>query len=174
VPGIFCIKHPPILSEMMDYVLLGIGLLLMIIGIIGCLVPILPGPPLSFLGLLLLHFTKFGPFTVTTLITFAAIALAVSILDYLVPIWGTKKFNGSKYGTRGATVGLIIGFFLGPVGIILGPLVGAFIGEMIFRDNLNYAIKAGFGSLLGFLTGIGLKLAASLIMFFYFIRALFV
>ena len=159
---------------MTDYVLLGIGIILMIIGIIGCLVPVLPGPPLSFLGLLLLHFTKFGHFTKATLITFAGITIAVSILDYLIPIWGTKKFNGSKYGARGATVGLIIGLFLGPVGIILGPLVGAFIGEMIFRDNLNYAIKAGFGSLLGFLTGIGLKLAASLVMTFYFFRALFI
>ncbi len=154
------------------YVLLGIGIIFMILGIIGCLAPVLPGPPLSFLGLLSIHFTRFGHFTRATLITFAVITLAVSVLDWLVPIWGTKKFNGSKYGARGATVGLIIGFFLGPVGIILGPLIGAFVGEMIFRDNFKYAVKAGFGSLLGFLTGIGLKLAASFVMTFYFIRAL--
>ena len=89
--------------------------------------------------------------------------MVVTILDYIVPVWGTKKFGGSKYGTRGATVGLIIGLFLGPVGIIIGPLIGAFVGEMIFKDDMNYAVKAGFGSLLGFLTGIGLKLAASLL-----------
>jgi uncharacterized protein YqgC (DUF456 family) len=65
---------------------------------------------------------------------------------------------------------LIVGIFLGPMGIILGPLIGAFVGEMIFKDNINYALKAGFGSLLGFLTGIGLKLAASLVMTFYFVR----
>jgi uncharacterized protein YqgC (DUF456 family) len=96
--------------------------------------------------------------------------VVVTLLDYVVPIWGTKKFGGSKYGTRGATVGLFVGIFLGPLGLILGPLIGAFIGEMIFRDDIAYAFKAGFGSLLGFLTGIGLKLAASLIMTFYFIK----
>ena len=159
---------------MTDYLLLIIGIILMILGIIGCLVPVLPGPPLNFLGLLALHFTRFGHFTGWTLITFAGIAVAVSILDYFIPVWGTKKFGGSKYGTRGAAIGLIIGLFLGPLGIIVGPLLGAFVGEMIFRDDFNYAIKAGFGSLISFLAGVGLKLAASFIMTFYFVRALFV
>jgi len=159
---------------MADYVLLIIGVIVMILGIIGCLVPVLPGPPLSFLGLFLLHFSKFGHghFTTNKLIIFASIAVAVSILDYLIPVWGTKKFGGSKYGTRGATVGLVIGLFLGPVGIIVGPFIGAFVGEMLFRDDVKYALKAGFGSLVGFLMGIGLKLAASLIMTFYFVKAL--
>jgi uncharacterized protein YqgC (DUF456 family) len=167
---------------MTDIVLLVFGIIAIILGIIGCLVPVLPGPPLSFAGLLLLHFSRFShvhnspagqeQITPTTLIIFGSVAIVVSILDYLVPVWGTKKFGGSKYGTRGATVGLIIGLFLGPVGIIIGPLIGAFVGEMIFRDDVNYALKAGFGSLVGFLTGIGLKLAASLIMTFYFFRTL--
>jgi uncharacterized protein YqgC (DUF456 family) len=157
---------------MADYVLLILGIFVMILGIIGCLVPVLPGPPLSFVGLLLLHISRFGHFTTTTLIIFASIAVVVSVLDYLVPVWGTKKFGGSKYGTRGATIGLVTGLFLGPVGLIIGPLIGAFIGEMLFRDDLNYALKAGFGSLVGFLTGIGLKLAASLIMTFYFVKTL--
>jgi uncharacterized protein YqgC (DUF456 family) len=156
---------------MSDYILLILGIFLMIIGIIGCLVPVLPGPPLSFLGLILLHVTtRFGQFSTTTLIVLAAITVVVTILDYIVPIWGTKKFGGSKYGTRGATVGLIIGLFLGPVGIVIGPLIGAIVGELIFKDDMRYAFKAGFGSLLGFLTGIGLKLAASLVMTFYFVK----
>jgi uncharacterized protein len=157
---------------MLDYVLLILGIILMIIGIIGCLVPVLPGPPLSFIGLLLLNTTRFGDFNLTTLIILLAITIIVTILDYIVPIWGTKRFGGSKYGTRGATVGLIIGLFLGPVGIIIGPLLGAIVGELIFKDDMRYAIKAGFGSLLGFLTGIGLKLAASFIMTFYFVKEL--
>jgi hypothetical protein len=144
----------------------------MVIGIIGCLVPALPGPPISFLGLLFLHLSKFGQFTTPTLIIFGSIAVVVTVLDYIVPLWGTKKFGGSKYGTKGATVGLIVGFFLGPLGIIMGPLIGAFVGEMIFKDDISYAFKAGFGSLLGFLTSIGLKLAASLVMTFYFIKEL--
>jgi hypothetical protein len=155
---------------MSDYILLIAGIILMILGIIGCLVPVLPGPPLSFLGLILLHLSRFGNFPRSVLITLGAIAVVVTILDYIVPVWGTKRFGGSKYGTRGATVGLIIGLFLGPMGIIIGPMVGAFIGEMIFKDDLKYAARAGFGSLLGFLTGIGLKLAASLIMTFYFVK----
>lgn len=155
---------------MSDYIFLILGIILMILGIIGCLVPVLPGPPLSFLGLILLHVTRFGHFPKTTLITLAAIAVIVTILDYIVPVWGTKKFGGTKYGIRGATVGLIIGFFLGPIGIVLGPLIGAFVGEMIFKDDLTYAFKAGFGSLLSFLTGIGLKLAASFVMTFYFVK----
>jgi uncharacterized protein YqgC (DUF456 family) len=157
---------------MADYVLLILGIIAMILGIIGCLVPVLPGPPLSFIGLLLLHFSKFGHFTTTTLIIFASAALVVSILDYLVPVWGTKKFGGSKYGTRGATIGLVVGLFLGPVGIILGPLIGAFVGEMLFKDDVKYAFRAGFGSLVGFLTGIGLKLATSLVMTFFFVKTL--
>jgi hypothetical protein len=73
---------------------------------------------------------------------------------------------------RGATVGLIIGLFLGPFGIILGPFIGAVVGELLFKDDIKYALKAGFGSLLGFLTGVGLKLAASLLMTFYFVKTL--
>jgi uncharacterized protein YqgC (DUF456 family) len=157
---------------MSDYVLLILGIILMLIGIIGCLVPVLPGPPLSYMGLIMLHVSRFGQFSTNVLIALAVVAIVVTILDYIVPIWGTRKFGGSKYGMRGATVGLIIGLFLGPVGIILGPLIGAIVGELIFKDDMKYAIKAGFGSLLGFLTGIGLKLAASLIITFYFVKEL--
>jgi uncharacterized protein YqgC (DUF456 family) len=157
---------------MSDYILLILGIILMILGIIGCLVPVLPGPPLSFLGLILLHLTRFGQFTSPALITFGIIAVVVTVLDYIVPVWGTRRFGGSKYGTRGATIGLIVGFFLGPLGMIIGPLVGAFVGEMIFRDDMNYAVRAGFGSLLGFLMGVGLKLAASFVMTFYFVKEL--
>jgi uncharacterized protein len=155
---------------MPDYLLLISGILLMILGIIGCLVPVLPGPPFSFVGVLLLHLSRFGQFSSTTLIVLGTIAVVVTVLDYIVPIWGTRKFGGTKYGTRGATIGLIIGLFFGPAGIILGPLIGAFVGEMIFKDDIRYAMRAGFGSLLGFLMGIGLKLAASFIMTFYFVR----
>ncbi len=157
---------------MSDYILLIFAIILMILGIIGCLLPVLPGPPLSYLGLLLLHFTRFADFSSTLLITLAVVVVVVSILDYVVPIWGTRKFGGSKYGARGATVGLIIGLFLGPPGIIIGPFIGAVVGELIFKDDMKYAIKAGFGSLLGFLTGVGLKLAASFVMTFYFVKAL--
>jgi uncharacterized protein len=158
---------------MADYLLLAGSISLILLGIIGCLVPVLPGPPLSYAGLLLLHFSKFAEFPQGLLITLAIVALAVTILDYIVPIWGTRKFGGSKYGVRGATVGLVIGLFLGPAGIIFGPFAGAFVGELIFKDDVKYALKAGIGSLLGFLMGVGFKLAASFVITFYFIRGFF-
>ena len=157
---------------MSDYILLILAILLMILGIVGCLVPMLPGPPFSFFGILMLHFSKFGNFSSTELFTFGAITVGVTIMDYIVPRLGARKLGGSKYGIRGATVGLAIGIFLGPLGIILGPLIGAFIGEMIFKDQFGYAIKAGLGSLIGFMAGIGLKLAASFVMIFYFVKEL--
>ena len=128
--------------------------------------------PLTYLGLVVLHFTRFADISKNLFIILAVVAVVVTVIDYVVPIWGTRQFGGSKYGMRGATVGLIIGLFLGPAGIIIGPFIGAVVGELIFKDDIRYALKAGFGSLLGFLTGVGLKLAASLLMTFYFIRAL--
>lgn len=157
---------------MVDYLLLTLAIVFMIIGIIGCLVPVLPGPPLSFIGLLILHFTEFAQFRINLLVILGLIAIIVAVFDYVVPIWGTKKFGGTKYGVRGATVGLLIGLFFGPPGIIIGPFIGAVIGELIYKDDFGYAIRAGFGSLIGFMAGIGLKLATSLIITFYFIRGL--
>jgi len=159
-------------TRQMEYLLLALAIVLMILGIAGCLLPILPGPPLTYLGLVVLHFTRFADISKNLFIILGIVAVVVTVIDYVVPIWGTRQFGGSKYGMRGATVGLIIGLFLGPLGIIIGPFIGAVIGELIFKDDVKYALKAGFGSLLGFLTGVGLKLAASLLMTFYFIKAL--
>jgi uncharacterized protein YqgC (DUF456 family) len=156
----------------MHYFLLALAIVLMIAGIAGCLLPVLPGPPLSYLGLVVLHFTRFADVSKNLFIILAIVAIVVTVIDYVVPIWGTRRFGGSKYGMRGATVGLIIGLFLGPPGIIIGPFIGAVVGELIFKDDIKYALRAGFGSLLGFLTGIGLKLAASLLITFYFVKAL--
>lgn len=158
---------------MVDYLLLALAIAFIIIGIVGCLVPVLPGPPLSFLGLLILHFTEFADFRINLLIILGLIAIIVAVFDYVVPIWGTKKLGGTKYGIRGATIGLLIGLFFGPPGIIIGPFIGAVIGELIYKDDFNYAIRAGFGSLVGFMAGIGLKLATSLVITFYFVRGLF-
>ncbi|HUW93800.1 MAG TPA: DUF456 domain-containing protein [Bacteroidales bacterium] len=156
----------------MDYFLLIVAILFILTGIVGCLVPVLPGPPLSYLGLVIVHFTRFADVSQKLFIILGIIAVVVTVLDYIVPIWGTRHFGGSKYGARGATVGLIIGLFLGPAGIIIGPFLGAFVGELIFKDDVKYALKAGFGSLLGFMTGVGLKLAASLLITFYFVKVL--
>lgn len=138
------------------------------------MVPVIPGPPLSFAGLLILHFTQFAEYSKTLLLILGSVSIIVAVFDYLVPIWGTKKFGGSKYGIRGATIGLIVGLFFGPPGIIIGPFIGAVLGELSYKNNFNYAMRAGLGSLIGFMAGIGLKLAVSLVITFYFVRGFFV
>jgi len=159
---------------MLDWFLLIIALVLILIGLIGCVLPVIPGPPLSYIGLLLLHFTRFGDFGFTFLVIMATVAIVVTILDYIVPVWGTKKFGGSKAGIWGATIGLVLGIFvLPPIGIIIGPLVGAIIAESIKGKDFNKSLKAGFGSLVGFAMGIGLKLATSGVMTWYFFKELF-
>jgi len=159
---------------MIDYLLLVLAILLMIIGLIGCVLPVLPGPPISFIGLLVLQFTRFASFTLNFLLIMGVIALIVTLLDYIVPIWGTKKLGGSKAGIWGATIGMIIGiFFFPPLGIILGPLIGAIAAEMLRGGEFNKSFRAGMGSLFGFMLGVGLKLIASFVMTFYFFKALF-
>lgn len=158
----------------MDYFLLGIGIIFIIVGLLGCVLPIIPGPPISFLGILVLHFTKFADYTTNFLLLLAFIAILVTVLDYVVPIWGTKRFGGTKAGMWGATIGMIIGMiFLGPLGLILGPLVGAIIGESIQGANNKDAFRAGLGAFIGFLTGVGLKLAASFYITWHFIKGVF-
>ena len=158
----------------MDYLLLALAVILILVGLLGCILPIIPGPPLSFLGLLILHYTDFADYTTNFLLITAGIAVVVTVLDYLVPIWGTKKFGGTKAGMWGATLGMIIGMiFLGPLGLIFGPLVGAIIGESIKGANNKDAFKAGLGAFLGFLMGVGLKLAASIYITWHFIKGVF-
>ncbi len=162
---------------MLDYLLLILSLILIIAGIFGCILPILPGPPLSFIGILILQFTRFGNLSIGNLIFLGVLAIIVQILDYIVPAWGTKKFGGTKYGTWGTIIGLIAGLFFlpafGPFGIITilgGPFIGALIGEKIAGKDTNKAMRAAFGSFVGFLTGILMKLVTSSIITVYFVR----
>lgn len=155
----------------MDYVLITFGVLFIISGILGCVLPIIPGPPLSYVGLLLLHFTERFQFSSKFLIVWAVVTAVVYALDFLIPVWGTKKFGGSKRGVWGSIIGLIIGLFFAPFGlisIIIGPFIGAVIGELTAGKESGVALKSGFGSFIGFLCGTLLKLIASGIMTYYF------
>jgi len=160
---------------MLDYFLLVLGIITMLIGLVGCVVPILPGPPISFVGLIILKFSRFGDeLTARLLIILGLMALIVTILDYLVPIWGTKRMGGSKAGMWGAALGLVAGIFIfPPIGLIIGPLVGAVVAESLRGEAFNKSFRAGMGSVLGFFLGIGLKLIASSVMTYYFLKALF-
>jgi uncharacterized protein YqgC (DUF456 family) len=159
----------------MDFVLISLGVILMMIGLIGCVLPFLPGPPLNYIGLLLLHFTERYHFSGDFLVLWAVITIVVYALDLVIPVWGTKKFGGGKSGVWGSVIGLIAGFmFYPPFGIIIGPFVGAVVGELIAGKDSNAALKSGFGSFVGFITGTVLKLMASGTMTWYFAKELFV
>ncbi|HEY9168277.1 MAG TPA: DUF456 domain-containing protein [Lutibacter sp.] len=148
----------------MDILLLIIGFLIVLTGIIGSILPVLPGPLASWVGLLLLYLTKAVPMDWTVLGIALGLAILVSIIDYVLPILGTKKFGGSNYGINGAMVGLIFGIFFGPLGIIAGPFLGAFLGELIKEPkNSQKAFKAAIGSFIGFLSSTLLKLAVCLV-----------
>ena len=159
----------------MDYVLLGFGIVLILIGLLGCVLPIVPGPPLSYAGLLLLHFTERYQFSSSFLITWAVITVVAYTIDFVIPALGTKKFGGSKRGIWGSIIGLLIGMFLfPPIGIIVGPFAGAVIGELSTGKESKEAFKSGFGSFLGFLAGTLLKLIVSGMMTWYFAKEIFV
>ena len=164
---------------MVDILLLVFGVVLLILGLLGCVLPIIPGPPVSFVGMLMLKFTDFvEPSRMDhyneLLWIFAFLAVLVTVLDYIVPVWGTKKFGGSKAGTWGAAIGLVIGLFFAPLGLILGPFAGAVVGELITGKDEKSSLRSGFGSLLGFLTGVVLKIVVSALISFYFIKEVIV
>ena len=156
----------------MDTTLLILSIILLLAGIAGSFLPVLPGPPLSYGAMILLTFTKYGQFSNTLLIVFGILTAITLIADYVIPIWSTGKFGGSKFGQRGAFAGMIIGLFFGPPGIIFGPFFGAIAGELIGGRSANEALKSGFGSFIGFLLGTGLKMIVSLAILFYFVKAL--
>jgi len=137
--------------EFMEIFLFLIGLALCVIGIIGSIIPVLPGLPISWLGLLVFYFIPDIPMNYTFLGITLAVTLLLFILDYIIPAQGTKRFGGSKAGAIGTTVGLIIGLFF-PFGILIGPFAGALIGELVFNQTQpEKAFKAAFGSFMGFL-----------------------
>jgi uncharacterized protein YqgC (DUF456 family) len=134
-----------------------------VVGCVGCIVPVLPGVALAYAGYLCLYFCSYAEISVAWLIVFGVLTALVSLLDYLLPSYMTKKFGGSKAGERGALAGVLGGFIFGPIGIIVGPFVGALIGELIYDgSDKQRAFRSGLGSFLSFFVGTGVKLAVSL------------
>lgn len=155
----------------LDIVLIILAGICMIVGIIGSIVPALPGPPLSYVGILLMHFTSMTEYSSLFLILWAIVIVTIQVLDYFVPIWGTKKFGGSKYGAWGSTIGIVAGMFIfPPLSIIIFPFVGAVIGELLNNKDFNSSLKAGFGAFIGFLAGTLMKLIVCFILFFFYIK----
>ena len=156
-------------------VLIIIGFIFLIIGLIGCVVPGVPGPPFSFLALVMMSVAKsWEPFSLNFLIVMALLTIAVTALDYVVPAAGARKFGASKYGFWGAVIGMLVGIiFFPPLGMIIGAFLGAITGELVMGKASYDALKAGWGVFVGVMFGMVLKLIASGVMTFYFIKALF-
>lgn len=142
----------------MEIFLLIVAFLLLVVGIIGCIVPGLPGVPVAYAGLWVAQATDRIDFSWRMLLIWGVVTVVVSVLDYVIPAWGTKQYGGTKYGVWGSTIGVFIGLFLGPWGVIIGPLVGAVLGEILGGKEVIEALKAGWGSFVGIFFGTILKL----------------
>lgn len=148
----------------METILLISAVICGITGIVGAVAPALPGPPLSFLGLLLLHYCNGSSTGVTALVVTGLLAAAVTVLDYIAPVWLAGKSGGSKSGKRGAAIGVIIGLFFMPIGLILGPFLGALLGELAAHTPTDKAFKVAFMSFIAFMLTTGIKLIYSIIL----------
>ena len=153
-----------------DILLLFFAICLLIVGLIGCIIPAVPGPPLSYGALLLLQTTRFADFTGKFLWITAIVAVVVTVIDYVIPAWGTKKFRGSRAGVIGTIAGIFVGLLFLPWGIIVGPFVGAVVGELIVGRNKNDALRSGLGALLGFFFGVVMKLIVCIVFTYYFVK----
>lgn len=155
----------------MDILLIVLGLICMIAGILGSILPVLPGLPLSWTGLLLLYLTNAIVMNFWVLGLTLAVTIIVSILNYTIPANGTKRFGGSTYGIWGTNIGLIIGIITPlPFGFIIGPFAGAFIGEMLYNSkDHKRALKAATGSFIGFLASSFMSFVVSIMFFGLFI-----
>ena len=147
--------------------------LLIMVGLIGAVVPALPGPPLGYVGLLLLQLTDKVQFSTSFLVGWGVATLAVTILDYYLPIWTTKKVGGSKAGINGSIIGMIVGIIFTPIGMILGTLLGAIIGEIIGGASGDKALKSGLATFVGTMLSIGIKLIVCVSLLMYYIIELF-
>lgn len=159
----------------MAIVLIIIGLLFAFVGFGGCILPIIPGPPISFVALLIVSFAKnWEPFSSVFLIIMAASMILITILDYVVPVAGAKKYGASKLGVWGSIIGMLIGLiFFPPWGIFIGAFVGALAGELMARKEGKKVLRAGWGVFVGNMVGIGLKMAYSGFVLFVYIKEMF-
>lgn len=147
----------------MEYVWVGLAFLCMALGLAGAFLPVLPGPPLSFAGLMLLWITERAVPSLAASVGGGMAMVLISVLDYVLPAYFTKKFRSTLWGRRGATMGMIVGLFLFPPwGILIGPVIGAFLGEYAATRNWKAAWNSGIASLLGVATGVAMKVVYAL------------
>lgn len=156
----------------MEIILIVLSFLLVLGGLAGCVLPVLPGPPLAYAGMLLVHITDKAEFSWAQLVSWLVLVIVLQVLDYITPLLGSKYSGGSEHGNRGCVAGTILGLFFMPWGIVLGPFLGAVLGEMLGGRDLEHALKAGFGTFLGVVFGVLLKLALCLYFLYVLIATL--
>ena len=157
----------------MNIILIILGILCLIMGLAGCILPMLPGPPVAYAALILLHLTDRVSLSTSELLIGLLLVIAIQLLDYFIPMWGTKYTGGGgKWANRGSLIGTIVGMFFLPWGIIIGPFVGAFMGATKDGMDNTQALKAGFGSLIGFLVGTAAKFVLCGYFIWVFVREL--
>jgi len=154
----------------MDILFASLGFVLMLVGIVGSVLPVLPGTPISWAGLIVLHLAPSISFNWTLIIVTGVIAITIYVMDYVIPAMGTKRFGGSRAGTWGTFIGLVVGIFAPiPFGILIGPFVGALVGEMVFNQtDGKKAFKAAFGSFIGFLASTFMKFTFTMLYLIFF------
>jgi len=159
---------------MLEGITIVIGSILMLLGLAGSVLPILPGPPLSFIGLFLLallkHFSP--PLTPTLVIILAIVTILVIVMDYIIPLLGAKKYGASKWGVWGSVLGMAIGIFWSPFAMLLGAFIGAVVVEWLVGKKKVEALRAGWGVVMGTLFATILRLGVSGMMTYYFVLAL--
>lgn len=158
----------------MDVLLISIAGFFVLLGIAGSFLPLIPGPLTAWIGILILSFAPSIELENQFLLFSFCISLAVFVLDNIIPVLGVKKFGGGKASIIGSSIGLLSGIlFLGPFGLLIGPFLGALVGELIINVNdKKGALKAAYGALIGFFTGIFLKLIVGLAFTYIYIQTL--
>ena len=156
----------------MEIILIVLSFLLVLGGLAGCVLPVLPGPPLAYIGMLLVHITDKAEISWAQLVSWLVLVVVLQVLDYITPLLGSKYSGGSEHGNRGCVAGTILGLFFMPWGIVLGPFLGAVLGEMLGGRDLEHALKAGFGTFLGVVFGVLLKMALCLYFLYVLISTL--
>lgn len=159
----------------MTITLLILGLLLALVGLIGCILPVIPGPPISFLSLIVLSYARhWEPFSTTFLVVMGVITAVVVVLDYIIPAGGARRYGASKAGVAGSVIGTVVGFFfVPPFGIFVGAFLGAIAGELVIRKGGKDALRAGWGVFVGFAVSTGIKMAFACVVLFFYIAELF-
>lgn len=156
----------------MEIALLILAGICMVVGIIGCIVPGLPGTPIAYAGLWIAQATDRVDLSWQMLLIWGVVTIVVTVLDYVVPAWGTKRYGGTRWGVWGSTIGVFAGLFFGPTGVIVCPLLGAILGELLGGKEMQQALKAGWGSFIGLMCGTLLKLICCGLMTTALIRAI--